>query len=195
MCHGSQNRHTEFLSGIGGCRTCHTADKGSSGTIIRCIKVMRATGTKLHNGSALRCFDDTLCLCCNQGLMIDTQQHCRFQQLCFDNLRLYANQRFIREHRCSFLHRKDITGKNEMPQIFQKFIIKAVQRTQVCNITILKMQILDISDNFLQPRKHRIAAAVRISAIKQVKGDNTILMIGIEVALTHGQLIKIHDQT
>ena len=193
MCHRSQGRNAIFLSGIGRGRSQHTADVGCTGTIVGRIKVMGAAGTEFHDRPSVRCLDDATGLGGDERLVVHRQQQRGLQKLCIDDLRLDTDERFIRKDRCAFRDRIDVAGKDKMAKIVQKLLREFIERTKIGDILLLKMQILDVADHFLQTGADAVTAAVGVAAVKHVE-DDFFVLVSIEITLAHRQFIKVHDQ-
>ena len=56
-------------------------------------------------------------------------------------------------------------------QILQKFLIKKMQASQISNVILFKVQILDIFNNLLHACKNRETAIIRILSIENIKGN------------------------
>ena len=193
MGHRAQRRDAVFFSGIGRGRSSHSADVSGTGAEISRIEIMRAAGAEFHDRPAVSCLHDAPCLGRDQRLMVHAQQHRRLQQLRVDDLRLYPDQRLIREHRGAFRDRIQIAGKVKMTQVIEEFLREFVQRAQIIDVLLFKMKVLDIADHFLQAGADAVASAIGIAAVKHVE-DDFLLLVAVEVALAHRQFIEVHDQ-
>ena len=192
MRHSSAYRNPKHFSGEHCRRSIDTANICSPGTIYCRIHIVGTSGTKIRDSSALRRPDDTACLRCYQGLMIDLQEHCRLHKLRINQWCYDRQDRLIRIHDRPLRECIEISFKPEIPQILQKILLKDLLLPQIRNIIIIKMKILNIFYDLLQSRKNGISAAIRIFAVKYIKCHTGISVLLPKISVAHSQLIKIH---
>ena len=121
--------------------------------------------------------------------MIDNIQNGSFHKLRFHDRRDHFYKRLSRENNCALRNRINTAGKTEVRKIIQKILIKDMKACQIFDILRRKMKFLNITDQLLKPRRDRIAAAVRITAVKRIE-DNGLIPVNIaEIPLHHGEFI------
>ena len=125
--------------------------------------------------------------------MIDGQQQEGLDQLRFNGRGADGENGLLGENRRSLGDGPDVAGKVKMTQIRQKFLGKQIPALQIRQVLGIKMQILDVVDDLLQPGCDGEAAVIRTLAKKHVKIANTILQSALKIPVSHGQLIKIAE--
>ena len=92
-------------------------------------------------------------------------------------------------------------SKRMSAEIFEKrpvekrFFVVAAKRGKIIELGSIEMQIFQIFDRGGQPGRNRKSAAKRILPKKQMKYRIQILLIGFPIAVGHGQLIQIGQQS
>ena len=125
--------------------------------------------------------------------MVELQQDIGLQQLRLDRRSADGQQRLAGEHGRALRHRPDVAREAEMAQIVQKFLRKQPLPAQIREVFLGKMQVLHIVDDLIQPGADGEAAAVRHLAEKHVEIRDPIALSAPEIAVAHGQLIKIAE--
>ena len=125
--------------------------------------------------------------------MVHCQKQEGLHQLGLNGWGADCDDGFMREDGCPLGHGPDIPGEAEPAQILQKLRRKQVPALEICNILGVKVQVLDIVDDLLQPRRNGKAAIIRALAEKYVEVANTVLQTALEIPVAHGQLIKVAE--
>ena len=187
-------RNIEELAGqhIGGTDTA--ADHGSTGAVDTGVRSLRPAQTELHDTVALGSVYHAGALGGNQALVIDDIQNSGFYQLGFHNRRDYLHQRLPRKYDGSLRNRIDIAGEMEIAQVFQKVLVEELQTSQIFDVVLVKGQILNIIDDLVKARRDGKAVAGGIFPVKGVE-NNSFIGVIFEIALHHGELIKIGQQS
>ena len=68
-----------------------------------------------------------------------------------------------------------------------------MSRTEVCDVLLVKAQVFDILHHLGQARRNGEAAPVRDGAVKHIEIAYAVGQTGLEIAVSHGQLIKIAE--
>ena len=87
----------------------------------------------------------------------------------------------------------DVAGKMELPQIVQEFRGEAVFAPKVFNILLVKMKVFDVADDLLQPGGDGEAAPIGDVAEEHVEVADAVLQPSLEIAVAHGQLVKVGE--
>ena len=123
--------------------------------------------------------------------MVDGQQQIGLQQLALDGGRPDGQNGLIGKDGGSLRHREDIPGKLKVRQVVQEPLIKHFPAPKILDILGLKVEVLDVLDDLLQPSRNGIPPFVRYTAEEQIKMCDPVLVPGLEVSVAHGQLIKV----
>ena len=123
--------------------------------------------------------------------MIQRQKHIGLNKLRLDRRRTHSEDRLLGKHRRAFRHRPDITGETERAQKIEKILTKGAFGAQIRNVFLVKMQLLNIAHHLFQPRRNGKSAAVGHAAEKDVKIADTVLQPSLEIAVAHGQFVKV----
>ena len=123
--------------------------------------------------------------------MVDGQQQVGLQQLGLDRGGPDGQDRLLGEHGRPLRHGEDVAGELKVGQIVQKSLVEHVPAAQVLDVLRVKVQVLDILDHLLQPRRDGVAALVRHVAEEQIKVRDPVLIPGLKVPVAHGELIEI----
>ena len=81
----------------------------------------------------------------------------------------------------------------EVRKIVQKLLAENTAGTEICDILLVKVQILDIVDQLVETGGDGVTAAVRHGAEVNVEIGNAILEPGFQVTIAHGQLVKVTE--
>ena len=191
---GTLHRNIKKLpaQNVGGADTA--ADHGSSCTINTSIRTLGTAQTEFHNAIALCGIADPRCLGCDQTLMIDDIQDRSFYKLGFHDGSDHLDKRLSRKNDCSLRNGINITRETEICQIVEKIRIENTKTGKVTNIMVGKVKILDVFYKLLQSGGNGITAVTGIVAVKGIKDNSFVAVLVLEVALHHGELIKISEQ-
>ena len=88
---------------------------------------------------------------------------------------------------------KAVAGEAEVPQIVQKLLAEQVPATEIGDVLLGEVQVLDVVDQLLQTCRDGEAAAIGHLAEKHVEIGDALLAAGLKVAVAHGQLIEVTE--
>ena len=125
--------------------------------------------------------------------MVQDQQDIGLDKLRLDGGRTHRQDRLLREDGRTLRHGVDVAREAEALQIPQKALVEQLASAQIFDVLGGEVQILDILDDLLQTGRDGEAAVVRHVAVKDVKIADLILHPADEVAVAHGQLVKIAE--
>jgi len=169
------------------------ADVGSTGTQHSSIGTLGPAGAELQHRAALSGPDDAVGLGSDEALVVDAQQQVGFDELGLDGGSPDGDQRLLGEDHGALGHGPDIAGELEVLQILQKLLGEEIPVTQIGDIRLREMQLLDVADDLLQTCCDTEAAAVGAAPEKQVEVGDAILVTVVEIAVGHGQLIEVAE--
>ena len=98
------------------------------------------------------------------------------------------------EHEGALRDGVDVAGEFEVRQIVEEVGIKNAQTPQIFNVLAGKMQILHIADQLLDAAHDGIAAPEGIGAVEGVEDNRAVLLLILEVALHHCQLVQVGEK-
>ena len=81
----------------------------------------------------------------------------------------------------------------KIPEIIQEFLTENVLALKERNVVLVKMQLLDVLHHLFQPCRNGKAAAIRNVPEKHVKVSDFLLEALLQIAVAHGQLIKVAE--
>ena len=122
------------------------------------------------------------------------------QQEGFDKLSLNGGcpdgeDRLPGEDGGAFGYRPNIAGKLEVLQVLQKALAEAALAPQVADVFLGKVQVLNVVDDLLQTGGDGEAAPIGNIAEENVEiADLIHISLGLEVAVAHGEFVKITQQ-
>ena len=125
--------------------------------------------------------------------MVESQQQESFNQLRLNGRCAHGENRLLRENRRALRHRPDVSREAEAFQIVQEILAENAARAKIRDVVFAEMQVLDILDRLLQTRRDGKAALVRHLAEEQIEIGDLVLHAAAEVAVCHGQLIKVAE--
>ena len=158
------------------------------------VRPLGAAQPEFHNASASCRITDSCCLRGNKGLVVDEIQKGSLDELSFHNGCHYLDKGFHREDHRSLWDRIHISCKVKTGKVIQKVFAERTKAPQIINILIIKMQFFDIINDLCKAGTYRIAAVIRILAVKQVK-DHTFAGIIPEIPLHHRKFVKICEKS
>ena len=123
--------------------------------------------------------------------MVELQQQIGFQQLGLNGRSTDRKDRFPGENGRPLRHGPDVAGKFEIAQIFEKSFVKDASAAEIGNVLLVKVKLLNIVYDLLQPGRNGKAAAVRYFPEEYVKVGHAILHTAHKVAIAHRKLVKI----
>ena len=125
--------------------------------------------------------------------MVDGQQCERLDELGLNGRRADDDQRLFGKHRRPLRNGVNIAGKAEVPQVIQKFLAEQIPSPEIRDVRLCEVQVLDVVDKLLQSGRDGKASAVRHLAEKYVEIGDAIPVARLEVAVAHGQLVKVAE--
>ena len=90
-------------------------------------------------------------------------------------------------------HGPDVAGEAKAAEIVQEGFAEAFLSAEVFQILFVKAEVLDIVDDLLQPGCDGKAAPVWNGAEEHVEIADLVAQAGLEIAVAHGQLVKITE--
>lgn len=136
-----------------------TADICGSRTVYCGIKALRAAGAELHYRSALRGADYSVCLCGNETLMVDAEEHHRLHELSLHYRAFDGDYRLAREYRSTLRDSINITAEFKIGEVIEKLLGEA-SAAQIFDILGRKFQPLEVFAQLLNAGHDDISAAV-----------------------------------
>ena len=125
--------------------------------------------------------------------MVDGQQGERLNELGLDGGSPHGHHRLPGEDGRALGDGPDIAGEAEVAQIVQKRLGEKPLAPQVLDVLLVEVQVFNIVDQLVQPRAHGEAALIGYVPEKHVEIGDAVLIARLEVAVAHGQLIKIAE--
>ena len=126
-----------------------------------------------------------------QGLVIDGQQHERFNDLRFNCRSANGQNGFAGEYRSSLWNGIQVTGKMEFFQVLQKSFTEAAFSTQIRQVFRRKMQVLNIVNDLFQTGGNCKSTAVRYGSEKYIKINFFLIITGFKISVCHGEFVKV----
>ena len=193
MGHRAERGRTVELVGDGAGGAAAARDIGGARAVDGGGRTLRAAGAKLHHGVASGGADDAVGLGRNETLVVDGQKREGLKQLRLDRGCAHNDHRLLGEHGCALGHGVDVAAEMEVCKIVQKLLAENTAGTEICDILLVKVQILDIVDQLVETGGDGVTAAVRHGAEVNVEIGNAILEPGFQVTIAHGQLVKVTE--
>ena len=125
--------------------------------------------------------------------MVQGQQHIGLHQLRLNGRGADGQDRLAGEHGSSLGHCVNIAGEMEVPEIGQEVLIEDLLSPQEFDILIVKVQLLNVLHHLLQACRNGKAAAIWNIPEENVKIGDLLAKALFEIAVAHGQLIKIAE--
>ena len=150
------------------------------------IRSLGPAQSEFHDAVSLGRVDDALCLGGNEALVIDD-----IEQRCLDELGLHnggndLDKGFPGENHGTLRNGVNIACKAEFIEIAQKVLLKHIQASQVFNVAVIKMQVLNVLNDLLQSSTDGKAVAVGIGPVKHVEYNGFVGVLFFEIPLHHG---------
>ena len=193
MRHGAGNGNAEHLSREDVGRRRAAADDRRPRAVNACIRSLRAAQAEFHDGVPLRGVTHLRRLGRDKRLMIDDVQKRRFHKLRFDDRRLHRKDRLPGENHGAFGDRRNIAGKTEIFQIFQKSVVKQTQAFQVFKFLFSEGKVFDIRHRLFQPDGERIGDHAVLTE-KNIEYGDLLFPALFEIPVHHRQLVQIRKQ-
>ena len=189
--HGAARRDLVVAVGQHAGRALAAADVGCARAVDRTVVALCTARTELEHGPALGRTGDAAGLGSDQGLVVDGQKDHRLDKLRLHHRPGNRHDRLTREDGRALGHRPHVALELEMGQVVQKLLVKTAAAAQVIDVLLCKVQVLKIMYELLHARHHGIAAAVRHPAEKHIEIGAPVAHPFLEIAVGHGELIKV----
>ena len=154
---------------------------------------MGPAGAELRHRTALRRPDDAVRLGGDQALVVEAEKHKGLDKLGLDGWCTHSQDGLTWEDGSPLRNSPNITSEGKAAQIFQKALGKTALRPQVGDVLLIKVQIFDILHYLGQACRDGKAALVRDGAVKHIEIAHPVGQTGLEIAVPHGQLVKIAE--
>ena len=82
----------------------------------------------------------------------------------------------------------------EVPAVFQEILVKNAYALQIGYVLFAEVELLYVFDQLLDAAHDGIAASEGIGAEEGIEDDRLVLVLVLEVALHHGQLVQVGQQ-
>ena len=123
--------------------------------------------------------------------MVELKQHIGLQKLRLNCRGAHGDNRLMREDGRPLRHGPDVAGELEIGEVGEEALVKDAARAQILDILGLKVQLLHVVYNLLKTGCDGKTGAVRHGAVEDVEIGYLVLPARGEVAVAHGQLVKI----
>ena len=157
------------------------------------VRTLSPAGAKLRHCPALGGPNDTVRLGGDEGLVIQGQQQVGFDELGLDGGGPDGEDGLPGEDGGTLGHGPDVASETELQQELEKFLAEQTLGAQKVYILGVKVQVLDISDDLLQPCGNGEAAPVGHVAEEHVEVADPVGQPSLEIAVAHSQLIEIEE--
>ena len=191
MGHGAPGGHAVELVGDGAGRPLAPADEGGPGPVDGAAGSLGPAGAELQHCPPPGGPDDPVGLGGDEGLVVDGQQQVGLQQLGLDGRGPHGENGLVGEHRGPLGDGKDVPGELKVCQVVQEVLVKDLPAPEVGDVLGVKVEVLDVLNDLLQPGSDGIAPIVRDAAEEEVKVGDPIFVPGLEVSVAHGELIEV----
>ena len=125
--------------------------------------------------------------------MVDAKQYHCFDKLCLNNGALYRNNRLTRENWRTLGTSPYVAGKFEILKIIKKLFVKTLSAKQ-SNIVFTECKRFEVFDKLLNTCHNRKTAAIGHGTVEHIENSLAVCHTVVEIALSHGQLVKIHKR-
>ena len=88
----------------------------------------------------------------------------------------------------------DVAGEPEVPQVVQEFLGEKTLAPEVVNVPLGEVEVLHIVDELVQARADGEAAIVRHVPEEDIKIGDAVLIPGLQIAVSHGELVEITEK-
>ena len=123
--------------------------------------------------------------------MVDDVEQRGLDQLRLEYGRAHADKRLAGKHHRALGHGLNVAAEVEMPEQIQKALVEEVQRAQILDVALLKVQVFDVVDQLLETRGHGVAGHLGGLAVEHIEYRAVAEHVALVVAVHHGQLIEV----
>ena len=145
------------------------ADVGGPGPQDRRVIALGPAGAELHDRAALGGAADAVGFGGDQRLEVDREEHHRLHQLGLDDRAFDDDDRFVGEDRGAFLHRPDVAGKFEIPQVVKECLAEDLFAPEEGDVLLGKVEVLEVPHQLFQAGADREAGLIRDLAEKHIE--------------------------
>ncbi len=125
--------------------------------------------------------------------MVDAQKQIGLHELGLDGRGPDGDDGLLGEDRGALGDGPDVAGKAEISEVGKKFLAEHLPAPEIGDVLLGKVQILNVVHDLFQSCGNGEAAAVGALAEEEIEVGNAVAIAAGEVALAHGQLIKIAE--
>src|SRR5574344_2497566 len=124
MCHRSHDRYAVEFACKCVASTCGASNVCCPGSAHGTVRSLCAPESKLHDVAFFAGKPHSRGLCCDETLKVAVVENKPFDYLCFNEICVYAYDRFLRKYNRSFLKRVKISRKFKCLEIVKKSLLK-----------------------------------------------------------------------
>ena len=190
--HGAADGNAEFLAREHGGRADCSADVGGSRAVNGSVHVVGAAGAKVGDEASLGSAYDAVGLGGDERLVIGLGQNGRLHELRVNGRSGYGEDGFVGVDDGPLGESVHIAPEMEIPEPFQKFLVKAAEGAEVVYVLVLEVEVDEIIDDLLEARENGVAAVVGILAVEEVEDDPVAGVLAAEIAVAHGHFVEVH---
>ena len=187
---GSFDADVEHLSREHVARRRAAADHRGARAVNAGVRPLRAAQAKLHHIVPASGIHHACRLGCDERLMVDEVEQRRFDQLRLHDGRAHAQERLIREHDRALGHAVDFPREAQRAQHVEKILVKEVQRPQIIEVLLGKMELIDIVDDGLRARHYRVSIVFAV-AKKQIEHGLVFAHAITVIPVHHRELVQV----
>ena len=191
MRHRTRGGDTKFAVGDGTSGSGTAADIGSACPVNGAVIALCTARAEFHHSASVRCAGNTAGFGSNQRLVVNGEQHHRFDKLCLNGGTAHGDDRLIREDRRAFGYRPHVAAEFKVGEIVQKRIAEQVFAAQIVNIFGRELQVGEIVYKLFHTRHNGITAVVRHTTEEHIKIDDRLTLAAFQKAVSHRQLVKV----
>ena len=191
--HGAGGGHTVQLVGDGAGGVVHATDVGGAGTQDGGVCALGAAGTELGDHASLGGAGEAGGLGGDEGFVVDDHEDVGLDELGLNGGGADDHEGLAGEDIGALGDGPDIPREAEGAEVVQESLVKEVLTTQVGDIVLVKVEVLDVLHDLLKACHHGVSAAVGVLAVEHVEVHDLIGQTRLEVAVGHGQLVEVAE--
>ena len=158
---------------------------------------MRAPRPEFHHVAAQRRLHHPRRLGRDGGLEPDHRQQVRLRNLRLDHRRPHRQEWLAGEYRRALRHREHVAGEAQSSQHFEKRLAGVLElrnAAQVRNLLRRDAEVEQVFDGLRESGGQDEIAVVRQAPHGEFEGRAILRFPGLEIAGSHGELVKIGDE-